>query len=157
LGPEFPLHPDGVYKRQKTWPGWSEYLSSSRVSNHDKEFLKYEEAKRKVKKLKISSEPAYRKAKKQSAKMNDLPSSPMKVYAKTGWVDWYSFFDKPRPTDPVSFMEARDIIRKMKIASISEYKSLQRAGMLPAGLTSNPNKTYREKGWISWPHFFGKD
>jgi hypothetical protein len=55
----------------------------------------------------------------------------------------------------LSFEEAGDKVRPLKISSSREYMRLFKQNKLPRGLPSNPPKMYKNKGWIGWPEFLG--
>lgn len=52
----------------------------------------------------------------------------------------------------LSYLEAQRIVQSQGIKSATEYRSKYKELSLP----SNPNRTYEDKGWISWDDFFGK-
>ncbi len=87
----FPNHPDYVYKDQG-WRDWYDFLGKEK--SNAKEFLSYEECREYVKKNGISSVRAFQSKKKLP---DNIPTHPHTVYMGKGWIDWYNFFDKPRP------------------------------------------------------------
>lgn len=63
-------------------------------------------------------------------------------FCANGAKDFYPTYD-----------EAANAARKLWLRTEGEYrKGYKRDSYLP----SNPNATYKDKGWVSWPHFFGK-
>jgi hypothetical protein len=53
------------------------------------------------------------------------------------------------------FVEARMIVRKLKLKSGKEWFAWRTAGERPSNIPSNPDKTYRDDGWISMPDWLG--
>jgi hypothetical protein len=59
----------------------------------------------------------------------------------------------------VSYEEAIELIKKLNIKETGEKaeKEYERRYKEIPGLPSNPNHTYRNKGWIGWPEFLSKE
>jgi hypothetical protein len=53
----------------------------------------------------------------------------------------------------LSFEEARSIVQNLNIKSVKDFHRLKEAR--PSGVPSEPNLTYRKKGWVSWGDFLG--
>ena len=64
-------------------------------------------------------------------------------------------WDKLARFNLLPFEEAREIIRKLKISSSSEYKRLGRNGELPNDIPNRPDYLYAEKGWANWGDWLG--
>ena len=111
-----------------------------------KTFPTYEEAQRIVKEKGINSVSEYKSLYKELG----LPSEPGRFYKDKGWIDWYSFFGKPKASYP-TYEEAQRIIQKRGIKSFDDYT----ASYKELGLPSAPHLLYKDKGWIDWPSFFG--
>ncbi|MFC1704119.1 integrase repeat-containing protein [Candidatus Omnitrophota bacterium] len=108
------------------------------------------EAKKGVKKLKITTLAEFRK---KIAGHRRIPYHPDLVYKKKGWVDWYNFFGKKRRNLYKSYKEAERAARKLGAQSRPQYKRLFiRNSRLP----SHPDESYRNKGWKGWKAFLGK-
>lgn len=55
------------------------------------------------------------------------------------------------------FPAARAFVQKLRLKTKKEWKQYAKSGERPANIPSNPNKTYRNKGWTSMPDWIGKD
>ena len=55
----------------------------------------------------------------------------------------------------LSFEEAEDKVRPLRILSMREYVRLFKQKKLPKGLPSDPPRIYKNKGWVGWPEFLG--
>lgn len=89
-------------------------------------------------------------------KLKNIPDYPSSIYKNKGWVNWYVFLDKPPGRAKKEFMSYEDAvkwIRKKGIKSIREFKNAKR---VPDNFPSQPDVKYKDNGWISWMHFFGK-
>ena len=55
------------------------------------------------------------------------------------------------------FAVARAIVRKLKLKGVKEWEAWRKSGQRPSNIPSDPSKTYRDDGWISWPDWLGKE
>ena len=77
---KLPRRPDLVYKKQ--WKGWGRFLKNGIISENDRAWLDYENAKKLVKKLGIKSSTQYQKfLKKNNHYRKILPAQPERVYS----------------------------------------------------------------------------
>ncbi len=137
-----PSHPDEAYKG-KGWIGWYAFLGKEEGS-----YPTYEEAQRIVQENGILSTMEY----KEVFRSLGLPSNPQISYKGKGWISWYDFFGKEEVSYP-TYEEAQRIVQNNGILSSKEYKMTSKQ----LGLPSNPQISYKGKGWISWYAFFGKE
>ncbi len=54
-----------------------------------------------------------------------------------------------------SFMNARKIIRSLKLKSSNEWKEYCKSGHRPNDIPHKPQEVYKNKGWSSWGDFLG--
>ena len=80
-----------------------------------------------------------------------LPSDPRVYYREKGWTDWETFLGKTEQFP--SYDEARELVLKKGISSRRMYDSVYKE----LGLPSAPYRTYKDKGWIDWDSFLGKE
>ena len=136
-----PSAPDLFYKN-RGWIDWHSFFGKTKAS-----YPTYEEAQRIVKKNGVNSKTAY----KSSYKELGLPSNPNEFYKGNGWIDWPDFFGRSKVSFP-TYEEAQRIVQENGINSLADYKSSYKELGLPVA----PDTTYRDKGWIDWPSFFGR-
>jgi superfamily II DNA or RNA helicase len=90
---------------------------------------------------------------------SDIPKHPNKVYKNEGWISWgdwlgtFSIWDRNRKYLP--FKETRDIVRSLNLLNQKEWKEYCKSGKKPNNIPGEPNKYYKDKGWISWGDWFG--
>ena len=142
--PKLPSSPNTAYQG-KGWIGFPIFLGQKTL-----EYSTYEEAKNAVMKLGISSRPEYRKRSKEDTK---LTSTPEKFYKGKGWSNFYKFFGKETPDFYETYEEAKNAVVKLGINSKSEYRTRYKEN---PKLPSNPQRIYKNKGWIESAYFFGK-
>ena len=55
----------------------------------------------------------------------------------------------------LAFEAARMFARTLKLGSREEWKEYNKSGKRPSNIPSNPDRTYRDAGWVSWPDWLG--
>lgn len=56
----------------------------------------------------------------------------------------------------LDFESARAIVRKMKLKSNLEWRNFSKTKR-PKNIPGSPDGIYKNKGWISWADFLGKE
>ncbi|WP_218813532.1 DEAD/DEAH box helicase family protein [Rickettsiella endosymbiont of Dermanyssus gallinae] len=155
---EIPKAPDQVYK-QNGWVSMGDWLGTNFIHTHKRSYLPFEEARLIIHKFKIQTQEKYREFCKNGDNPENIPASPATVYKDTGWVSWPDWlgtnFVHTHKRIYLSFEEARLIIHKFKIQTGKEYHSFCKSGDKPENIPSNPDKTYKDKGWVSMGDWLG--
>ena len=86
-----PSNPQKVYK---DWKGALDFIGSSKITNFQKTFYDFMDAKSFVKKLNINSLKEWQRYARTNQRPNFLPSDPSKVYKNRGWKGWADFLGK---------------------------------------------------------------
>jgi len=55
----------------------------------------------------------------------------------------------------LSFEEARRYVRTFNFTCPREWRMWCQMGLLPGNIPSNPDRSYKGKGWVSWPDWLG--
>ena len=160
---DIPGAPDRYYKEFKNWPDW---LGTKNVATKDRVYRSFHKARKWARSLNITTH-LWRKfcrgeLPEKGTLPKDIPSNPNLVYAKRGWKGWADWFgtDFVR-TNKLSYLEARNIVRKLGLKSNKEWRKYCRGeypdkGKRPPNIPSNPDGFYKGKGWINWDHWLGK-
>ena len=86
---------------------------------------------------------------------------PQKTYKNKGWVNWGDWLgtDNIAPYYKIYrlFNDARDFIRSLNLKSQNEYKKFSKQVDFPKDLPVTPERTYKNRGWISWYDWLGKE
>ncbi len=85
----------------------------------------------------------------------NIPSNPQKTYADKGWLsmaDWLGY-DKDKFLE---FEQARSIVWELELKSAEEWREWSKERR-PPNIPSDPYKTYKGKGWVSYPDWLGYD
>ena len=95
---------------------------------------------------------------RKNGRPSDIPSEPSIVYRDDGWIswsDWLGFKGRAPPGGMLPFAVGRAYARKLKLRRTREWKAWSKSGRRPFNIPSNPDTTYRDDGWISWPDWIG--
>lgn len=142
--PRLPSKPYSIYKN-KGWTNWYDFFGTE-MPNF---YRTYNEAKNATQKLVIKSNVEYKKRYKEDLR---LPSQPDRTYDKNGWVDWYDYLETIAPNNYPTYFEAQNAVQKLQIKSYASYK--KRHNENPR-LPYSPQKTYKNKGWVTFLEFLG--
>lgn len=135
-----PSTPERTYK--DNWIDWDTFLGREKK----KLSFSYEEAQKLAQEHKIKSMVEY----KSFSKEFGLPSAPYEKY-KDEWIDWDTFLGKHKKKH-YTYEEAQELVQAQGIKSAQEYRACYNT----LGLPSNPNRNYKESGWVDWDTFLGK-
>lgn len=152
-----PADPRRAYK-DSGWISYSDWLGTGNISNLQKEFLSFNEAKKLVHKLKLNSKEDWVKYYKKHKPVN-LPADPSRYYKNVGWVSWGHWVGTNnvanRNRTYPSYKDAKKIVHKLNVRTKSEWQKLCKSSKKPQGLPSCPRTVYLNKGWLSWGDWLG--
>ena len=123
-------------------------------------FLSYVAARAIVEKLGLKSEKEWREWCKAGQRPSNIPATPSQTYRDDGWIsvpDWLGYEGPVTSGSMLPFLAARVIVRKVMLKSKKEWKALCKSDQRPTNIPSNPDRTYRDDGWVSWPDWLGKE
>jgi hypothetical protein len=119
-------------------------------------YLPFKEAREYVRGLHFKNQKEFRKWHK-SEKPPDIPSTPRRTYKKEwkGWGDWLgtgniATFNK----EILPFEEAKKIVLEHKFKNMEQYQKWVTTKK-PPDIPFNPDRVYKNKGWISWGDWLG--
>ena len=98
---------------------------------------------------------------KSGNKPKDIPTNPNIKYKNEGWIgygDWLGT-DNVAPTRKhfLTFKKARYFVHLLNLKSQMQWNEYCTSGKRPDDIPTNPQRTYKGKGWISWPDWLGTD
>ena len=148
-----PGSPSKYYKNE--WISLGDWLGTFNKSTSENSFLSYEEAKKWAIENNIKSSSEWLK---YGAKVHEfLPSKPYRTYKKN-WKGWGNFLQtgkiRTQDIEFISFEEASKWARLNKIATANSWIKLKNR---PKNIPSNPQRTYKDKGWKGWKDFLGNE
>jgi hypothetical protein len=100
------------------------------------------------------------------ARPADIPADPSLAYRGCGWAGSAAFFGTKNDQVKLNkrhlrpFEQARALVRTIGARSAEEYRAwcagiVKGAPPRPADIPTNPQISYRGRGWVSWPDFLG--
>merc|ERR1712216_576874 len=119
----------------------------------------FDEARQYVRGLRFTRQTEYQNWAKSGQRPNDVPGNPDLTYKGKGWMswpDWLGYAEgRPLRTEFRTIEEAREYVRELRFNSTLEYQYWSRSGQRPDDVPSNPDQTYKGKGWIDWQDWLG--
>lgn len=94
----------------------------------------------------------------------NIPANPNQTYKNQGWVSWGNWLGTgtvgPGLRQYCSFKQAQAFVHRLKLKSNGEWRKyckgkLHGKGQLGKGIPTNPNRIYKDKGWINWGDWLG--
>jgi hypothetical protein len=121
-------------------------------------FLPFEEAREIVRKVGLKSQKQWREWCRDAPRPADIPYNPDQTYKDKGWVSWRDWLGygegEPKSNEFLPFEEAREIVRAVGLMGREQWREWSR-DCRPADIPSNPNITYADEGWVSYPDWLG--
>ena len=62
---------------------------------------------------------------------------------------------KKKPSIMLAYAHARAIACALKLQSRGDWREFAASGLRPPNVPSNPSRTYKDDGWVSWGHWLG--
>jgi superfamily II DNA or RNA helicase len=155
---DLPRNPSQSYK-DKGWQSWGDWLGTGRVATFQIEFRNFEDANSFVKKLGLNSQKEWIEFCKSEDFPNDLPRNPNQTYKNKGWQSWSEWLGSShrKNINYISFIEAKDYVKTLGLNTFKEWMEYRKSSEKPNNIPSNPNIVYKDKGWIGYADFLGKN
>lgn len=116
-------------------------------------FVNFEEAHQVVKNIGITNISDWRLWIKNNKDKN-IPYNPDKIYKNEGWISYNHFWGKKhKRKNFLSYEESKNIVKSANLKSHKEFIKWHKINF-DIGVPSDPNRVYKNKGWISWGSFF---
>lgn len=173
---KMPLAPQNIYSKTGDWISAYDFLGTipkqiNKIKRLDFKLIKitYQDLKLIIQKKKFNSRSEYiewlRNYREVLAKKGYY--APFKVESyKAEFEGWAIFLNtknkrsisKSRGFNMLSYEDARAYVHKLKLSSKTDwYNYIKSENSLPLDLPNNPSTKYRNKGWISWEDWLGKN
>lgn len=153
-----PYEPDKIYKNDG-WISFGDFIGTNRISNQKREFLNFEDARIFVRSLNLKTTDEWLNYTKSVDFPINIPVSPGRTYKNEGWLsipDWIGANIGFTGTfDTMKFEEAREFVWKLKLKKQKDWNLYCLSGEKPKDIPSNPDKAYKENGWLSFPDWLG--
>lgn len=156
LPTEIPKTPRVVYKNQG-WQSMGDWLGSSTVSNVNRSFRSFDEARKFVRGLGLESYRDWIKYSASESRPLNIPGNPRKVYENDGWKSWGDWLgsDIRSHGNWRLFEEARSFVQSLGLKSREQWNTFVHSDQRPKDIPVNPDKIYRDIGWVSFGDWLG--
>jgi hypothetical protein len=80
------------------------------------------------------------------------------TYRDDGWIstaDWLGSERRVLAKDMLPFAAGRAYARKLKLKNRPEWREWSKSGQRLSDMPANPDRAYRDAGWVSWPDWLG--
>tara|TARA_Y100000813_G_C24107142_1_gene325946 strand:- start:262 stop:528 length:267 start_codon:yes stop_codon:yes gene_type:complete len=82
----------------------------------------------------------------------DIPTAPQEKYKDAGWISWGDWLGTnsvaTQKINYLNFFEAREFVRNLNIKTSNQWREYSKKNR-PNNIPSNPEKIYKDKGWLS--------
>ena len=156
---DIPRTPNVVYKNSG-WTNLGDWLGTGVKHSRDIKYLPFYKARKFARSLNLVSQKEWILfAKGMSKKLNkklpeNIPANPAHLYREKGWKGYGDFLGTGRVADQFfkypSYKEARYYVHRLKLKNQNEWRDYCRGDLKkkkPRFITSNPHRTYKNKGW----------
>lgn len=156
---DIPTNPHRTYKGK--WKGMGDWLGTGTVQTQQRVYRPFRAAKALVQSLGLESQREYfawQRAQARSPAGTDLPAQPQLVYADE-WEGWGDFLGTgavaPSRRRFRGFRPARAFVHGLGLKSLEDWYAWCGQRDRPLDIPTNPQRTYRGKGWISFGDWLG--
>jgi superfamily II DNA or RNA helicase len=160
LPDDIPSNAALVYKNDG-WKNWGDWFGTGRIANQQKKYRSFVRARAFARSLNLESGTEWKRFAQSGQLPSDIPAVPAQTYADKGWTgvgDWLGTGNvAPRLKKFKSFKKARNFARGLNLKSNAEWRKYCNKGGRPDDIPAAPERTYANKGWISWPDWLGTD
>ena len=169
LPEDIPTAPQQSYKNQG-WISWGDWLGTGSVAPQLRKYRSFEEARAFVRNLGLKNQKEWNRycrgmlVAEKGLIPQDIPKDPWKGYKRKGWISWGDWLGTGNVTTWLQefwpFEQSRAFVQALKLKSQLEWTLYRRGellskGVLPKYIPSNPSRTYKGKGWVSWGDWLG--
>ena len=152
---DIPRTPNHVYKEE--WKNWGEFLGTNKISNKERTYLPFKDAKKFVQSLDFKSRKGWHAYLLSGQKPLNIPSKPERIYKNKGWKGSGDFFGNNNLSNKdkcyVTIEDAKKFAQIKNIKSVNEWRTWAKNKMLPSDIPSAVNKVYENDGWKGWGDF----
>ncbi len=155
---DIPSNPKNTYK-DFGWAGYGDWLGTGNIANFLREYRSFDKARAFARSLNLKNVKEWNKYCDSGKRPKDIPRNPSQTYKDEGWIsygDWLgtgSVSVRLREYRPLE--EARRFVHSLKLKNFDEWVKYCQSGKNPKDIPVNPNRTYKDLGWISFGDWLG--
>jgi hypothetical protein len=148
---DIPTNPNRQYA-ETGWVSWGDWVGATLRRRSG--WMPFKQARAFVRGLNLKSEHEWRKYSKSDKRPNDIPATPLSVYAEAGWSGMGDWLGMDRIANRLrqyrSFKEARAFARGLALKSQTEWFKYSKSDQKPTDIPANPQTVYANAGWAGW-------
>ncbi|XRA96309.1 methyltransferase domain-containing protein [Pycnococcus provasolii] len=170
---DIPSAPDEKYA-SSGWTSYGDFLGYD-IDQVDGNLRSFEDARAYVRALGLPSQKEWKTWRMSGVRPSDIPRSPEVTYKSLGWTSYGDFLgydidhkaqvrprmqfrgavDQKAHREYRSFDDARAYVHTLGLTSSTEWRAWSSSGARPHDIPSNPDRTYKSAGWVSYRDFLG--
>ncbi len=157
---DIPATPEKTYK-SKGWLSYADWLGSSQNRSKNSKYLDFHAAREFARSLKLKKPSDWRKYAEGKIKgkpplHSDVPATPYRVYAKSGWISTYDWLGLAPKKKLIPYHTASEIVRRNQIRTGNQYRDEIAGNAIHHSedgyLPKSPPEAYSDK-WTGWGDF----
>jgi len=154
-----PTAPNVVYKSE--WISLGDWLGTGTISPREisKKYWSFEKSRDFIRLLELKNKSEWEQYCKSGIKSEHIPTAPWSIYKNKGWISLDDFLGHGRVSNFskkfLTFEESRSFVRKLGLSGENEWREYCKSGKKPDNIPYHPERSYKNKGWISFGDFFG--
>ena len=156
-----PSQPWVAYLSDSGWVDAANFFGSDNIHGSKKNYRKFLKARSYARKLNLSTRTAWTKLHRENKIPKDIPQKPDIFYKTKGWIDWSDWLNTSIiatfDLNFLTFKAARKYVQLLKFTSQKDWYDYCKSGKKPRNIPSNPDKAYKDLGWVSYPDWVGFD
>jgi predicted helicase len=154
-----PSSPEKVYF-ENGWISWGDWLGTNFISNRDKEFLTFNDAREIARGYKFKNAKEWQSFAAGENRPDNIPASPPAIY-RDEWISWGDWLGTNMVSsinrNYLNFLDARTFVRKLKLKSYKEWQVYSRGLDFPLDIPKAPDHVFKTNGWNGWVDFLGNE
>ncbi len=156
---DIPTAPNVVYKTE--WRGLGNWLGTGTISPKEKskKYWSFEKSRKFVHTLELKSQKDWKEYCKSGKRPENIPVAPWQSYKDQGWISMDDFLGHGKISNYskkfLTFEEARSFVRSLKLSGENEWERYCKSGKRPDNIPFHPERSYKNKGWVSFGNYFG--
>jgi superfamily II DNA or RNA helicase len=144
----------------KGWISWNDFLSSNTISNYQKSFIEFDNAKEVISSYNLRSLNDWNDFCKAGKKPVNIPRNPAQYYLKKGWKGWHDFLGVPSDYKKLNkkylnFEEAKTYVHTLNLKRHDDWIKFCKDGKKPHNIPANPGSVYKNLGWKNMGDWLG--
>lgn len=154
---DIPAAPDVVY-RHHGWINFGDWLGTFYINPRQRKYAPFEQALKFARNKNLKNSMEWRKLDLNEIPAN-IPKNPHHVYEGNGWAGWGHFLGTGNvfQGEYMEYEEAESFVQKLNFKSVSEFRKYCKSVERPNNLPTNPEKAYKNNGWVDFFQFLGKE